>query len=263
MTDNKLRQLLNANKPSISTRILSTLPFFTEIVGETGNFDYVELLAEYSPTVQSELENIARAAELYNMGTMIKVDFQNRGYVTQKAVGSGFQAIMFADHRTPDEVRESIRLMKPETPEDGGLFGYPNRRFIGSRLNIPQMEHASRLRETVLCFMIEKKQAMENIEDICSIPGVDMVQFGPADYSLSCGFNRSEHFEEVREVERHMIKVALKHRVQPRCEIMEPAQADYYIELGVRHFSLGDQVSKWRGYCQNEGGQIRTIADNL
>ena len=35
--------------------------------------------------------------------------------------------------------------------------------------------------------MIEKQEAVENVEEICSVPGVDMLQFGPSDYCMSRG----------------------------------------------------------------------------
>ena len=44
------------------------------------------------------------------MGSMIKVDFQNRAYVAQKAMASGFQAVLLVDHKTPEEVKESIHV---------------------------------------------------------------------------------------------------------------------------------------------------------
>ena len=46
MKENKIRQLLSTQQPTTSTRIWSTWPFYTEVAGETGNFDYVEFLAE-------------------------------------------------------------------------------------------------------------------------------------------------------------------------------------------------------------------------
>ncbi|MBQ6395243.1 MAG: hypothetical protein IJH87_02725, partial [Atopobiaceae bacterium] len=247
---------------STATRMWSTWPFYMEVIGATGNFDYVEYVAEYSPFSQADLENMARAAELHEMGTMIKVDFQNRGYVAQKAIASGFQAIMFTDHRTADEVRESVRLIKPDCLDEG-RFGYPNRRYIGTNVYPTQMEHAQRLRDVVLCFMIEKKEAMDNIEEICSVPGVDMVQFGPSDYSLSVGMNKKDYVEQYLPVERHMIEVALAHGVQPRCEIASPDLAQYYIDLGVRHFSLGDQLKVLTAFWNGEGARIRRIADGI
>ena len=262
MKENKLRQLLNNDKPSVSTRLWSAWPFYTEVIGSLGYYDYVEFVAEYSPFTQYDLENLARAAELYEMGSMIKVDFQDRGYVSQKAVAAGFQSIMFADHHTPDEVRESIRMVKPDRLGQG-RFGYPNRRYIGAQSHLSQMDHADRLDDIVLCFMIEKEEAMDNIEEICSTPGVDMVQFGPSDYSMSAGRDLSDYRKECEAAERKMIEVALKCGVQPRCEIMRHEEAQAYIELGVRHFSIGDQLKKLKEIWISDGSQIRTLTDSL
>lgn len=184
MKTNRLRELLSQGLPSIGTRIENTWPVIIEIVGSTGAFDYVEFVAEYAPFTHYDLENIARAAELNNMATMTKLDFQNRAYVAQKAMASGFQAILFTDHKTAAEVREYIYYVRPDTAQDQGRFGYPNRRWIGYRPHAPQMDYAEMVRNTVLVFMIEKKEAMDNIEEICSVPGVDMVQFGPSDFTL-------------------------------------------------------------------------------
>ena len=263
MNYNKLRKLLNEGRPSTATRMSSTWPFYTESVGVTGNFDYIEFIAEYAPLTQADLENIARAAELYEMGTMIKVDFQNRGYVAQRAAGAGFQAINFTDHHNADEVRETVRMMKPETPQDGGRFGYPNRRFICCKPTVDQFTHAQRLREIVLCFMIEKKDAADNIEEICSVPGVDMIQFGPSDFAMSSGWLAGQHADELKAIERHCIEVALKHGVAPRCEVNTAEAAKYYIDLGVRHFCLGDQTRMLNMFWRGEGAKMRAVADEL
>lgn len=263
MEENKIRSLLDNGRPTTSTRMWSPWAFYTEVVGNSGNFDYVEFVAEYAPFTQMDLENIARAAELYHMGSMIKVDFQNRAYVAQKAVASGFQAVLFADHHTPDEVRESLQFLKADSPEHGGRYGCPSRRFIGGRVYIPQMEHAERLNDIVAAFMIEKRQAMENIEEICSIPGVDMVQFGPSDYSMSMGKNSADYREEWRLAERRMIETALKHSVRPRCEIQKPEEIPYYINLGVRDFSMGDQLKKLRELWYDDGTLMRETVNRL
>ncbi len=263
MRYNKLRGLLRDGKTSLSTRMWSTNPIFTENLGVSGNFDYMEFVAEYVPFSQMDLENMARAAELYEMGTMIKIDFQNRFYVAQKALASGFQAINFADCRTPEDVRESINAVRPYTEGSDGLYGCPNRRFIGRPSGASQLEHIERLNDVVLCFMIEKRESVDRIDEICEIRGVDMVQFGPSDYCMSCGWNRSEHTEDYKQAERKVIAAALRHGVQPRCEINLPEEAQYYIDLGVRHFSLGDQMVKLRELWNVQGKQMRDISKSL
>lgn len=263
MQTNYFRALLNQGSPTNGTRLSSTWPVYTELVGISKNFDYVEFLAEYAPFSELDLENLARAAELHGIATMIKVDFQNRGYMAQRAVSAGFQAVNFVDHRNADEVRETIRMMKPETPQDRGCFGFPNRRFIGCVPYADQMAHAQRLRDTVLCFMIEKGEAVDNIEAICSVPGVDMVQFGPSDYSMSRGWSRNEHQKECDEAERYVIETALKHGVAPRCEIATPAEAEKYIKMGVKHFCLGDQIQVLRKFWEGDGALMREMMKSL
>ena len=246
-----------------STRVWSTWPFYTEAIGATGNFDYIEYVGEYSPYTTLDLENIARAAELHGMGSMMKVDFQNRGYVAQKAIAAGFQSILFADHHTADEVRETMKMIKSDTPEQQGRFGCPSRRFIGTQVYLTQMEHARRIDDTVIAFMIEKKSAMDEIEEICSIPGVDMVQFGPTDYNMSRGRNTKDSAEETKAEERRMIEIALRHGVRPRCEVLKPAELQYYIDLGVRDFSLGDEFKKLLELWKDDGAKMKEIVSKL
>lgn len=263
MKRNKLRYLLENNLPSVSTRILSTWPGVMEAVASTGSFDYIEFVAEYAPYQQCDLENICRAAELHNTSSMIKIDFQNRAYVAQKALASGFQAIMFADHKTAEEVEESLFAIRPDIKGENGRFGRPNRRFIGYVPQIPQMEYAQMVKDTVVCIMIEKEEAIENIDAICAVPGVDMVQFGKSDYSMSNGWNAKDHVKEYKEAERKMIQVALSHGVQPRCEIDTVEEAKYYIDLGVKHFSIGDELRNNMKYWTNVGGAMKKLADTL
>lgn len=257
--ENLLRRKLNAGEPTVATRVWSTNPLITETVGASENFDYMEFAAEYSAFTQRDLEDICRAAELYGMATTIKVDFQNRGYIAQKALAAGFQGILFVDHETPEQVEESIRLTMPSTPDCGGAFGYPSRRFIGCQTHIPPMEQAAHMKEIVRCFMIEKVKALDSIEEICSIPGVDMVQFGSGDWGMNQGFNRAEKPEECRAAERKMIECALRHGVRPRCEVTTPEAAEYYKSLGVKDFCLNDEMQALRRFWNQEGKKLRKL----
>ena len=90
-----------------------------------------------------------------------------------------------------------------------------------------------------------------------------MVQFGPSDYCMSMGLNRDQNVDQFKAAERKMIEVALKHGVQPRCEIPNTQAAQYYIDLGVRHVCVGDQVNALRGFWNTQGPEMRKIADAL
>ena len=58
--------------------------------------------------------------------------------------------------------------------------------------------------------------AVENLEALLSVKGVDMVQFGPADYSMSLGIPGQRSDPRVKEAERHVIDTALSMGIATR-----------------------------------------------
>lgn len=260
MRPNKLRQILDSDKPSVSTHIHSAWPSVIEAVGHTGFYDYVEFVGEYGPYDLHDLDNMCRAAELYDLGMMIKIDQEPRGFLAQRAVGSGFQSLLFADPRSAADVRECVAIARPETPEDGGNFGVAMRRFAYMSYG-GGTEYVEALRQTVVMAMIEKAGAVEELDEILQVEGLDMIQWGPADYSVSIGKVGQRGDPQVKETETRVIKAALKAGVQPRAEISSADQAKYYLDLGVKHFCVGTDISILFDWWKKEGEALRKAVE--
>jgi 4-hydroxy-2-oxoheptanedioate aldolase len=258
MQPNKLRALLKNNQPTISTRIQSHWTSIVEVLGHTGLFDYVEFLAEYGPFTLSDLDNFCLAAERHGLGTMIKVDQVPRQFLAQRAIGSGFQSVLFADVRSAEEARECIRIVKPDTPEDGGLYGAATRRFAYMGYG-GSAEYVQALRDVVIVLMIEKLPAVDALEEILAVPGIDMVQWGGADYSMSAGRAGQRRSPEVKVVEKKVFETCLRVGIPPRVEISSPEEAAPYIDMGVRHFSLGSELNILYSWWKNNATELRKL----
>lgn len=258
MRKNKLRELLNADQPTIGTHLHTTSPIMVEVVGHAGVFDYVEYTAEYSAFDLYALDNFCRAVELFDMSAMIKVDQQPRTFLAQRAIGSGFQSVLFADCRTIDEVRECVRAARPDTPEDGGTYGATMRRnaYMGYG---GTAEYIKAINDIVVVLMVEKKSVVDNLEEILSVGGIDMIQWGPADYSMSIGRPGAWFDPDIKAIERKVIKAALQHGIPPRAEINDPDAAKYYLDLGVKHFSIGTDIGVLFDWCKTNGEGLRQV----
>ena len=256
MRPNKLRELLNSQKPTIGTRVHSSWPSVAEIIGHTGIYDYVEFVAEYAPFDLYALDDFCRAAELYNLSAMIKVDQEPRGFLAQRAIGAGFQSVLFTDCRSVEDVRHCVRLARPETPEDDGLNGVGARRmsYMG-QAGSPAYVQA--LRDVVLAFMIEKRDAVDRLEEILAVAGVDMIQWGPSDYSMSIGRAGQRNAPEIKAAERRVFETARKMGVAARAEINSVDQAKYYLDLGVRHFNIGTDIVILFDWWKSQGEELR------
>ena len=260
MKPNKLRQLLNEGKPTIGTHVICPWPGIVEIIGHSHAFDYIEYVGEYSSFSLEQLDNFGRAIDLFpDMSSMMKVEEQTRGFIAQRSIDSGIQNVLFTDCRSADEVRECVRLVRSETPEAGGIHGCGMRRNVGYVLEGGSKAWTDAMNEVVIAIMIEKKGAIENLEEILSVEGLDMVQFGPSDYSISIGLPGQGGHEQVQKAHRLMIEKALGMGVHPRVEIGSFEQAKPYLEMGVRHFCIGWDISTIFAWCKQQGAGMREL----
>lgn len=258
MRPNKLRELLTAGKPTLGTHIHSTWPSVVEAIGHTGMFDYVEFVAEYGPFDLHDLDNLCRAAELHGLSSMIKVDQEPRSFIAQRAIGSGFQSVLFADCRSVEDVQECVRIVRADAPEDKGSYGVAMRRFSYMGYG-GTSEYVQALRDIVVVIMIEKQGTVEQLEKVLSVPGVDMVQWGPADYAMNVGRAGQARSPEIKAVERKVFETALRMGVPPRVELNSLDQAQYYLDMGVRHFCIGTDIAILYDWWKTNGERLRKV----
>ena len=251
---NALRELLKAGKPTLGTHLHVTWPGIVEVIGQSGVIDYVEFLGEYAPHDLYALENFGRAVELFaHMSSMIKIDQEPKVYLAGRAIGSGIQNLLFADIRTKEDAQEAVAASRAETPQNRGLVGAAMRRDVGYVLGAGSQMYVDQLEDGVVALMIEKQSAVENLETILSVPGVDMVQFGPADYSMSIGIPGQWNHPRVKEAHTYTIETALKKGIAPRVELADFRDVEPYLKMGVKHFCIGWDVDIIFKYCREQG----------
>ena len=257
MRRNRLRELLDADQPTLGTHILSSWPSIVELVGLSGMFDYVEFVAEYGPYDLYSLENLGRAVDLFDhMSSMMKIEQEPRTYLAVRALGSGVQNVLFSDPRTVEDAEECVSAVRAEAPGSGGRHGVGMRRDVGLVLEAGTPAFVEALDRAVVALMIEKDDAVENLEALLSVGGVDMVQFGPADYSMSIGLAGQFDHPRVREAEEHVIATALRMGIAPRAELRGREGMERYLDLGVKHFCIGTDVKILFDWLTGTGGRI-------
>jgi 2-keto-3-deoxy-L-rhamnonate aldolase RhmA len=260
MRPNRLRELLNEGKPSFGTHLHNIWPGITELVGHSGAFDYIEFVAEYAPYDLHGLDNLGRAIAMFpQMTGMMKIEQEPRTHLAVRALGAGIQNLLFADVRTADDARACVRAVRAETPATGGLHGCGMRRDAGYVRDVATPAFVQALEDAVVTIMIEKREAVENLEEILAVPGIDMVQFGPGDYSMSLGHVGQFDHPEVRAAEEYVIRAALERGIHPRAEIDGPDGAARYLALGVRHFCMGNDMQILYRWFSEQGAALRGV----
>jgi len=259
---NQLRELFNEGRPAIAAGVHIPWPAIAELVGYTGVYDYIEFRGEYSSWDLHDLDNIARAIDLVGTSSMFKVERQNNGFIAQRALGAGFQNLLFADLKTADEVQEAVAFVKPDTPQHGGLTGCHARRCVRYFLDEGSPEFVQAMDDVVIGIMIEKREAVDNIEQILAVEGIDMLQFGPGDYSMSIGKPKQWADPEVKETETRIINMALERGLRVRMEFATLPSEDTlkeYLDRGIKDFCVDADVVAIYNWFKEKGDDLRKI----
>jgi len=266
MRRNLLRERLNAGQPTVGTHILSCWPTLVELIGHSGQYDYVEFTAEYAPFDMHDLDNLGRAFEVANLGGMIKIEQTQYTHQAMRAIGSGFQSVLFADIRSVEDAKAGVDAVRAETTMAAGARGR-GRLGVGMRRDVGIVRHGGQpayvdaLNDVVIAIMVEKKSCVDDLERILSVPGIDMVQFGGSDFSMSIGKPAQHGDPEVVAAEKYTIETALKMGKNPRVELRDPSQAAKYLDMGVQHFCIGWDVRILADWWDTKGAEMRGMVE--
>jgi 2-keto-3-deoxy-L-rhamnonate aldolase RhmA len=264
MRRNPLRERLNAGKPTVGTHILSAWPTLVELIGHSKLYDYVEFTAEYAPFTMHDLDNLGRSFELMNMSGMIKIEQTQYTHQAMRAIGAGFQSVLFADIRSVEDAKAAVDAVRAETTMAKGVrgrgrLGVGMRRDVGTVRTGGTPAYVDALNEVVIAIMVEKKSCMDDLDRILSVPGIDMVQFGASDFSMSIGKTGQYGDADVLAAETRTIQTALKKGLHPRVELRDPSQAARYLEMGVKHFCIGWDVRILADWWDTKGAEMRKL----
>lgn len=264
MRRNLLRARLNAGQPTVGTHILSAWPTLVELIGHSGQYDYVEFTAEYAPFTMHDLDNLGRSFELMNMAGMIKIEQTQYTHQAMRAIGAGFQSVLFADIRSVEDAKLAVDAVRAETTMARGARGR-GRLGVGMRRDVGTVRHGGTpayvdaLNEVVIAIMVEKKSCVDDLEAILSVPGIDMVQFGASDFSMSIGKTGQYAHPDVLAAETKTIQTALRMGLHPRVELRDPSQAKRYLQMGVKHFCIGWDVRILADWWDSKGAEMRDM----
>jgi 4-hydroxy-2-oxoheptanedioate aldolase len=193
------------------------------------------------------------------MDAMIKIDQEPRTYIATRAIQAGFTAMLFADCRTTEDVKKCVQSVK--LIPQGGLNGFQSGRVMGygtvAGRPVTLGDYVRHIDEIVIAIMIETESLVDDIEEALSVPGIDMVQFGPSDFSISVGRPGVGYADaQITEAMERSYQAAKRRgiRIRAECSVEDMRK---WIDLGCSDFCIGSDTTTIASWAQKNGKAIR------
>ncbi len=183
MTGEELRNALKEGRRVYGTAILSPSPRWLEGIVRTG-LDFVFIDTEHIPIDRHQLSWMCRAYRALNIAPIVRVPSPDP-YQACMALDGGAVGLIYPYVESPDEVltlQEAVRLRplkgkQAHEVSSGQAQLSPKLKRYLDNFN----------RHNVLIVNIESRAAMDVLDDILEVDGLDAVLIGPHDLSISLG----------------------------------------------------------------------------
>jgi len=177
----RLKQKLRSGRPAFGLWITLGSTAVIEIAVHLG-LDWVCIDAEHGDLDFKEVSGHLAAASRSSTATLVRVQEIEQG-VIKRVLDLGADGVIIPQVRTAEEVEQAVRFAK-----------YPPRgvRGIGAERATMWGKFLQRAKsanqDTLVIPIIEHVEAARNMDSILKVPDVDVLFFGPADFSASAGY---------------------------------------------------------------------------
>jgi 2-keto-3-deoxy-L-rhamnonate aldolase RhmA len=181
---NRIMEMLETRQVPVGMQVFTSHPALVEVLGLTG-FDFIMIDSEHSPTSARQMEDVIRTADTVGLTSFVRVSRHDDESDIHRALEAGALGLFLPLITSAADITRAA---------DAAFFPPLGRRgvcpaFRAARYNWAGFEDyaAWNNREALLIPMIERAEAVDNIEEICAHEAVKILVFAPGDLAYSLG----------------------------------------------------------------------------
>lgn len=229
---NKLKNAIEKKQYAVGTFLGAANPSIVEIMGYTG-LDFVVIDTEHGPYDTMPMSDLIQAAESKGMSPIVRVADLTHKEI-QRALDNGAEGIIIPCLKEVDDFRKVVELGKFAPLGNRGFIkgrgsGFGNEPWASGTLT----EYLENSNDKVLLLpQCETKEALDSIEEIVQIEGIDGIFIGPFDLSICMGIPGQFDAPEFKEAVDRILRACKQAGKLCLMFTGTAAEAKMYIEKG-------------------------------
>lgn len=206
MIINRVRQAHKEGRTSFGAYVMTPSPKIVEMMGFAG-LDFVRIDLAESPMDIETVHHMIRAAHAVGITPFVRIP-PGEDRLVELVLHMGALGIQISRVASRADVEAAVRATK--VPPVGERHASTSL-FTAGMGRMSNQEHLDWANENImLSVQVETKKGIEAIDEIVTVPGLDMVQSGRGDLSYHYGVPGQQYHPLVLEAERKMIAAATK-----------------------------------------------------
>jgi 4-hydroxy-2-oxoheptanedioate aldolase len=210
-----------------------------ELAGYAG-FDFCIIDLEHSPYSFERAEELVRAAEVAGVSPLIRT-YDGEPSTLVRALDTGCEGVLVPNIKSRQQVDQVVRGARFFPQGERGMDPFARSARYGAVPKEIYFEQANR--RTVVGVQVEGLAAIQNLDEIATVPGIDVVFVGPYDLSQSMGMpGRVDSPEVLAQVARVVERVRAAGKALG-IYTEHVAEARRWRDLGIQLIALNVDVN--------------------
>ena len=232
------REKLKAGETCFGVGITLADPLVTDAIGDLVDYFWLDL--EHSPMSPEIVAGHLLASRSRNVPTLVRVPSNLTSFI-KPVLDSGAHGIIAPQVKTVAEVKQVVADCR-YPPQGQRGFGPRIPSNYGKTNNQSYVESANQ--NVFTCVQIETKEALEAIDRIVAVPGLDSIVIGPMDLSGSLGLlGQTSHPQVEKAIDTIIEKARAAGRFVGIGLGADPDYAARMIKRGVQWLQVGSDYS--------------------
>lgn len=254
MRENRLKQLWAEDKAALGGWLTVPSSLSAEIMAHSG-FDWLCVDTQHGTIDYQTSVTMMQAISTTATVPIVRVPWNEPGII-MKTLDAGAYGVIIPMVNSRAEAEAAVSACR-YAPQGSRSYG-PGRAVLYAG-----MDYFPNANKTLLCIcMIETVEALGNLDDILSTPGLDAIYVGPSDLSVSLGLppnydNPEPTFTEAIDA---ILAGCAKHGVIAGAHCGTPEIARKRIEQGFRFVQMADDAGALARSAAASLGVLRTTA---
>ena len=238
MKKNNLKEVLKEGKNVFGPFMKFTDPAAVEIMGFAG-FDFVIIDAEHGPISMQSAQNMIRSAETVNITPIIRVANNDESLIL-RALDIGAQGVEIPQINCKSDALRAVKSVKYSPQGERGVCRYVRASNYSSMDKFKYFKSANE--ETMIIAHIEGVEGINNLDEILSVPGIDVIFIGPYDLSQSLGIPGQVNNSLVVEKMKEVVLKCKQNKIAVGTFADDIETAKSWVSLGVQYMSFSVDV---------------------
>ena len=242
--ENKLKNLLQRGELAVGAVVQLPSSPIIEILGYAG-FDFVMIDTEHGLFDLETAANLVRTADGVGMTPLVRV-VKNEPTLILKALDMGAKGVIIPHVNTKQDAQKAVKACKYGK---GGRGSCPLVRANQYGLGNWQEYERSANENTMVIALIETLEAVENIEEIISVKGIDAVFLGAFDMSVGAGLSGNVSDPTIQKALDKILAACKKRQIPVMHTTTNGTDVDAWVQKGVRLIVQGAESGVFAKAC--------------